>query len=283
MKYGFVIPGGDDIHEIVEFAKEIEKAGWDGVFLPDGISIDVGDMDPMPWFDSSVTMAAIAAATERVRIGTMVTAIPRRRPWKLAQEITTLDHLSRGRMILPVGTGAAPHDAGFYRVGEVMDVKGRATRMGESLKIISGLWAGERVYHEGEHYKVDGLRMSPTPLQKPRVPIWVVAMWPRPLSVDRAMLYDGIIPQVSRPEGGGNAPTPDDIRAIRAHAEERRGKDTPFDIIYEGETPGDNPDEAAAKLRPLAEAGVTWWIESRWEAPSRESLYERVRQGPPRI
>ncbi|HEU0113779.1 MAG TPA: LLM class flavin-dependent oxidoreductase, partial [Thermomicrobiales bacterium] len=109
MQYGFVITTGGP-REAADLAHEAEAAGWDGVFTWDGIAI-AGEPSYDPW----VTMAAMAMRTERVRLGAILTPPSRRRPWKLARETMTLDHLSHGRLILPVGLGALD-DAGFVAV-----------------------------------------------------------------------------------------------------------------------------------------------------------------------
>ena len=124
----------------------------------------------------------------------------------------------------------------------------------------------------------------PKPVQSPRIPIWVVAAWPSERSMARALRYDGLLPNVRNADGEPRDPTPDDIREIAAYVAERRDQPTPFDIIMEGETPGDDPARAAAIVRPFAEAGATWWNESRWGAMGDVELVRaRIRQGPPRI
>jgi alkanesulfonate monooxygenase SsuD/methylene tetrahydromethanopterin reductase-like flavin-dependent oxidoreductase (luciferase family) len=284
MKYGFVIPGGDNIRAIADIAHEIEDAGWDGVFIPDCISIDTPQHPPSPWLDPWITLAAIAMKTDRVRIGTMITPVSRRRPWKLAHEVLSLDHLSNGRIVLPVGLGAAGDDAGFYKVGEAMDLKTRAAILDEGLEIIAGLWRDEPAYFKGEHFTVEGLTLLPKPVQTPSIPIWVVAAWPRPKSMQRAARYDGILPTKMSPEGQHQPLTPDDIRAIRAYVSEHKGEDAPYDIIMEGETPGDDPQKAADTVGPMVEAGATWWLEAMWTDPNwQQNILTRVRQGPPRI
>jgi alkanesulfonate monooxygenase SsuD/methylene tetrahydromethanopterin reductase-like flavin-dependent oxidoreductase (luciferase family) len=122
MRYGFVLPGGD-VWTIPEMALEAETAGWDGVFIPDCISIDTPNYPPGPNYDPWILLTLMAMRTERVVLGPMLAAISRRRPWKLARETMTLDYLSRGRIVLPVGLGAAADDAGFYKVGEEMTAK----------------------------------------------------------------------------------------------------------------------------------------------------------------
>jgi hypothetical protein len=284
MQYGFVIPN-NDVHTAPELAAEAEAAGWDGVFIPDCIMIDTPDNPPAPWYDPWVVLAAMATRTQRVRLGPMLTALPRRRPWKLAQEVLTLDHLSGGRAILAVGVGAAPDDAGFYRVGEPMDRKTRAELMEEGLAIIAGLWRGERFSFDGAHYHVDAMQLLPRPVQQPRPPIWVVGAWPRPKSMSRAVQYDGLLPNLINPDGPPREVVPADIAAMRAWvAEHRPAESGPFDIIWEGRTPGDDPAQAAALVRPFVDAGITWWMEAMWGPPNGlEDVRARIRQGPPRV
>src|SRR5690242_10619992 len=153
MRYGFIIPSGD-VWTFPQLAVEAEAAGWDGVFLADCISIDSPNYPPADWYDPWILLALMAARTERVILGPMVAAISRRRPWKLARETMTLDHVSRGRIVLPVGLGASPDDAGFSKVGEEMSLKGRAQLIDECLDILKGAWSGEPFEHDGEHYHV---------------------------------------------------------------------------------------------------------------------------------
>src|SRR6266480_4918056 len=162
MKYGFIIPRGD-VDTIVAMAIEAEEAGWDGIFYWDGIYIEsIGGM-----YDPWVVLAAMALRTQHVRIGTTLTPPSRRRPWKLARETVTLDHLSNGRLILPVGLGAAGDDAGFYKVGEEMDMRVRAQILDESLDILDGLWSGKPFSYEGEHFHVQKMTLLPPPVQSP--------------------------------------------------------------------------------------------------------------------
>ena len=160
MHYGFLIPSGGP--------REVEESGWDGAFYWDGIAIGAFDT-----YDPWVVMAAMAMRTERVRIGAMLTPPARRRPWKLAREAATLDHLSGGRLVMPVGLGAAD-DGGFSKVGEPVDRKTRAQKLDESLEILTGLWSGEPFSNQGRHYQIEEMTFLPRPVQRPRIPIWVV-------------------------------------------------------------------------------------------------------------
>ena len=279
MKYGFVIEGGDP-SLMASLTREAEDAGWDGVFIADGISIGMKNMPAIPWYDPWVTLAAMAMSTERIRLGTLITPVSRRRPWKLARETVSIDHLSQGRLIFGVGLGAANDDGGFCKVGEAMELKVRAERLDEGLAILKGLWSGKPLSFKGDHYKVDDMTMVPTPVQSPRIPVWVVGVWPKVKSMTRAVKWDGIIPQVYKADMSYKI-TPDDIRAMKAFIGEHRTDSAPFDVIVGGSTPGKNRKKAMAAVRPLAEAGGTWWLEHMWA--SADKMRERIKQGPPRI
>jgi len=285
MRFGFILPTSEP-RVCAELAALAEHSGWDGVFIPDCIAIETPTVPPQPAYDPWVTLAAMAVATRRVRLGTMLTALPRRRPWKLAREVMTLDHLSQGRAILAAGMGAAPDDAGFYKVGEPMDLKTRAELLDEGLALLDGLWRGQPVTFHGRHYQVEGLTLLPRPVQRPRVPLWVVGVWPRPKSLARALRYDGLIPQMQSVAGQAPGPvTPDDLRAMRAYIAEHRPSAEPFDLIAEGELPAGVPARAAAQVQPYAEAGATWFLESRWSAGDdwERVVRGRLEEEPPRV
>lgn len=274
MRYGFVLPYGD-ARTAAELACTAEQAGWDGFFV----------WEPIWGFDAWVCLAAAAVRTTRIRLGTMLSPLSRMRPWKLASETVTLDHLSGGRLILSVGLGAV--NTGFAAFGEVTDRRTRAELLDEGLAVLTGLWAGQPFQFSGKHYTVQPADFypPPPPVQQPRIPIWVVGAWPRPKSLARALRYDGILPNVLGADGAMQAGSPADIRAIRAYIDECRSEDAPFDIVVEGTTPGDRPDLAAAQTAVWAAAGATWWIESLWEtigaADGPDRVRKRIEQGPP--
>lgn len=280
MQYGFVYPGGD-ARMAAEHAQAAEAAGWDGFFV----------WDPVWGVDAWVTLAAIAMRTERIRLGTMITPLSRRRPWKLASETATVDRLSNGRLILSVGLGAI--DTGFIQFGEQTDRKLRAELLDEGLDILTGLWKGQPFTYEGKHYHVKECSFfpPPPPVQRPRIPIWVVGAWPRPTSLRRVLRYDGLLPNKMKPDGTHDSSplTPDDLRAMRAYVDDHRAPGAPFDIVVEGRTPGEDRAQAAARVRPLAEAGATWYLEAMWDLSetvwqpeTQARIRARIEQGPPR-
>ncbi len=276
MKFGFVLPFGD-ARTAAEFAHDAEEAGWDGFFV----------WEPVWGIDAWVTLTAAAMRTERIRLGTMLTPLSRMRPWKLASETATLDNLSNGRVILSVGLGAV--DTGFEAFGEVTDRKIRAELLDEGLDILTGLWRGQPFHYEGKHYHVkeSDFFPPPPPVQKPRIPIWVVGAWPRQKSMRRVLKYDGLLPNKFNPDGTLAQVTPDDIRAMCAYVAAHRTAPTPFDIVVEGQTVGEDREQASATVHLWAEAGATWWLETSWAAsndPSRlAEVRKRIRQGPPRL
>src|SRR4051794_22678328 len=184
MQFGIVITPPDP-RVASELAADAEAAGWDGVFTWDAIS--TGES---PGFDPWIVLAAMAVRTTRVRLGAMIFAPSRRRPWKLARELGTLDVLSGGRALFPVGLGTLD-DQGFGAVGEAVPARTRAERLDETLAIIDGLASGEPFDFQGEHYEINGLILRPTPLQRPRIPVWVVGAWPHERSLRRAARWGG--------------------------------------------------------------------------------------------
>jgi alkanesulfonate monooxygenase SsuD/methylene tetrahydromethanopterin reductase-like flavin-dependent oxidoreductase (luciferase family) len=268
MNFGIILTDGGP-REAAGLAAEAEAAGWDGVFTWDGMAIG-----SMPTYDPWVTMAGMAMTTSRVRLGAMVTPPSRRRPWKLARETTSVDVLSGGRLVLPVGLGALD-DAGFGNVGETTDRRERAERLDESLAILEGLWSGRPFAFEGRHYRFGEMTFQPTPVQRPRIPTWVVGGWPSERSMSRALRYDGLLPNSL-----DGSLTPATLAEMAGWIAGRRSLEG-FDIVVEGTTPAE-PVEAAAMVAPWREAGATWWVESDWNSGTVENLRRRISAGPPR-
>ena len=284
MNYGLVVPNVGmfgDARMLADMAYEAEEAGWDGFFLWDTIHYLADNRESVcdPW----VALAAIAMRTQRVRIGPMVTPLSRRRPWKLVRETVSLDHLSHGRLTLGVGLGDLA-DRGLTHFGETTDAKVRAKLLDEGLDVLVGLWSGQPFSYHGEHYHVDEITFLPTPVQSPTIPIWVGGFWPRKGPLQRAMHWDGTYLGKVNEDGTFSDMTVEDVQALYTYVKAHRGAKTPFDIVVSGETPGDNLEQARAKLEPLAEAGATWWLESigPWRG-SLDDIHRRVEQGPLRI
>lgn len=278
MKFGFVTSVGS-VHDYITMASEAEKHGWDGVFVWDDISVGLRDV-----FDPWVMLGAIATVTERITVGAMVFSLARRRPWKVARETLTIDHISNGRFVLPVGLGGT-WDGGYSRVStDDPDRRIRAAKLDECLDILKLAWTGEKVSYDGENYQMQDMHFRPPPIQQPRIPVWPVGAWPYERSLSRAARWDGIIAYDMSNDSRDEEISPQVIAGIKAWMGEHRSSPDPFEIIVEGMTSGTNHVADRAKLEPLVEAGATWWIESRWEDDETpETLMKRIRQGPPRI
>lgn len=277
MRYGFVLPGGTATEQL-ELAVLAEQTGWDGVFVWEGAyGVDAWSL-----------LSAMAVRTTRVRLGTMLTPLPWRRPWKVASQALTLDQLSAGRAIVSVGLGAV--ETGLGSAGEIVDRRHRAELLDEGIDVMTALWSGDWKY-EGRHHRIDLTESieflgGNIPVQQPRIPVWVVGAWPRPKSMRRVLRCDGLLPVTMNDEGF--RPTkPDDIRAMIDWLDANGGRRSGFDVVMEGETPPDR-DAAADIVRPWQDAGCTWWLDARWELPHHggdrlAQVRKRLEAGPPSL
>jgi alkanesulfonate monooxygenase SsuD/methylene tetrahydromethanopterin reductase-like flavin-dependent oxidoreductase (luciferase family) len=261
MRVGLYLPLFDPLADpatVARLAAEAENAGWDGFFLWDHIRW----REPVAAVgDTQVTLAAIAAATERIRLGPLVTPLARRRPAKVARETVALDLLSGGRLTLGVGLGSDEFGSEYSITGEELDDRRRARMLDEALEILEAAWSGEPVRHRGEHYTVDAMRFLPRPVQRPGVPVWVAGFAGRAMPMRRAARYDGFFP-IRLESADQLAEIVARVGALREEA--RRNHDEPYEVIAELE-PGDDP-------APYREAGATWLL----VAPDWEEL-DRVR------
>lgn len=270
MKYGIIVNAGTPT-EMVGLAEEAETAGWDGVFYFDAVSIEDLELHD-PW----VILAAMAVRTTRVTLGLMVAAPTRRRPWVLARQTMSVDQLSGGRLVVPVGLGALD-DAAFGNVGEPVGVRERAQILDETLAILDGLWSGEPFAWEGAHYRFGPMKLVPTPIQKPRIPIWTIAIWPRMRTIQRAARWDGAVVQADSAED--LAHVVDAVRAERAAG----GREGSFDYVINGKSSATDHAAAADTAAQYERAGATWWIEADWDQPySVKSVRHRIEAGPPK-
>ncbi|MBI5959011.1 MAG: TIGR03619 family F420-dependent LLM class oxidoreductase [Chloroflexi bacterium] len=281
-----------DVRRLADLAREAEQIGWDGFFLWDHIAPyndQAGRGEPVgePAVDPWIALTAVALNTQTIRLGTTVTPIPRRRPWKLARETVSLDRLSHGRLILGVGIGLGEGE--WADLGEEADSRVRGSMLDEGLEVLTRLWSGETFSYEGQHYHIKRAQFLPTPVQ--HIPVWVGGFWPNKAPFRRMAHYDGMFPlfQAHGPEQVALLK-----EAVTFVQDQRRAANLtgPFDVINVGVSPGDDPAEAAVRVGAAAEAGMTWWLELLMPevygfAPSQpeafEALRARVLQGPPRI
>ena len=276
---GLAVPCfADDPAELVRLGIDAERAGLDGFFLWDHlVHSDTGEGPPVvdPW----QVLAVVAASTSRIALGTMITPVARRRPWKLAKEITTLDLLSGGRAILGVGLGAP--DSEFSLFGEPAGARHRAELLDEGLEVVAGLCAGRPFSYAGNHFTVGPVQFLPRPVQRARIPIWVGGLLPASGPLIRAARWGGFVP-IHRERPGGQA-TPEDIAGVRDRIEALRGTTANYDIAVWGEL--DSAGQVAAALPAYRDAGATWFIESPTSRPGwldavRERLREPTGRGP---
>jgi alkanesulfonate monooxygenase SsuD/methylene tetrahydromethanopterin reductase-like flavin-dependent oxidoreductase (luciferase family) len=277
MKFGIYLSNyGEAIsaRSLSELARASEAAGWDGFFLFDHILVSKNQGHRMvdPW----VALAAMSMTTERIRLGTTLTPLARRRPWKLARETVTLDHLSNGRLTLTVGLGA-PHLAEFGYFGEQTDRRVRAGKLDEGLQILTGLWSGKPFAFSGKYYHLEKVRFQPTPLQSPRIPIWVGGYWPNRAPFRRAARWDGAFPLK---HAGGM--TPKDFVDVKSFIDAQRVADAPYDLVSMGYLL-DQPGEKRSKsLESFSAVGVNWWLESFFrQKDDYDKLMARIEGGPP--
>jgi alkanesulfonate monooxygenase SsuD/methylene tetrahydromethanopterin reductase-like flavin-dependent oxidoreductase (luciferase family) len=271
LRYGvFLPPFGElaDPRTQAALAAEAETAGWDGYFVWDHV---VRVDDSLPVSDPFVVLAAVACATTRLTIGPLITPLARRRPWVVARQTVTLDHLSGGRLVLGVGLG---NDNGreLSAFGEELDAVARGRLLDESLEILTGLWSGARVSHNGL-LTVEDVRFVPGPVS--RIPVWVGGTWPNKPPMRRAARYDGFFPI------GEAMHSPEDVAALQAFVRDLRDDDLPFDVILHGRD-ARHEDGTPADLTGLAEAGATWWLEALQPTDTLAMAYALITAGPPR-
>ena len=254
---------------VVDLAQAAEAAGWEALFVWDHLAWawDVPSADP--W----VVLGAAAQATARLRLGTAVTPLPRRRPAVVASAVATLDRLSGGRVIFGAGAGGVA--AEFTAFGEPDGAGDRAAMLDEGLEVITALWSGEPVDHAGRFYRVGGVRLAPLPLQRPRVPVWIGGH--SPAALRRAARWDGWVVGCDDERGAMVVP-PARIAAGAAAMAGQRPAGGPRDIAVTGASAGPGDPTAGA----YAGAGATWWLEHIHERRgSRASMLERISAGPP--
>ncbi|HEU0191736.1 MAG TPA: LLM class flavin-dependent oxidoreductase [Mycobacterium sp.] len=249
-----------DPHAFADIARAAERSGWDGLFVWDHLLSPVaGEWDIAdPW----IALAAAATVTDRIRLGPMVTPLPRRRVVKLARETVTLDRLSRGRLILGLGTG---RDIGreYSAFGDNADLHTLSRVLDEGAAVLTALWAGDTVTHHGDVF-VDGVRIIPGPLQQPRIPIWFGTNRSTGRPIERAARYDGIFPHGMDAAG---------IARIAQTVESIRGSRDGFDIAA--------AVRADTTLDDLRAAGATWVVHEFWPGDRPDQVLRLIERGKP--
>lgn len=271
MHYGLeIIPFGaySDPRAVVRLAQAAEAAGWEAVALWDHLLFPYGAGDP--W----ITLAAVATATTRLKLITGIAPLPRYRPQLLARTLTALDILSEGRLIFGTGLGVAFDQAPF---GDPTDAPTLAAMLDEGLDVVTRLCSGEPVTHQGRFYTVEGAQLVPTPVQQPRIPVWIGG--DSPTALRRAARWDGwIIGTIN--EQGTITKAPEQLAAQVEILRSHRADDSPFDIAVDGISPASDH----RLVQAYAAAGATWWLEAIFGMRgSTEEMLARINAGPPVI
>ena len=164
-------PQAKDAGRVLEMAQRVELAGLDSVWVGDSLTAK-------PRLEPLSTLAAIAACTKRVRLGTAVLLAALRHPVLLAQTCATIDVISQGRLVIGAGVGGAFNDA-QVREWQAAGVgpKGRATRLEEVVEIVKGLGSGQAVDYPGKHFNLDRVEMLPRPVHPGGVPFLLACHW----------------------------------------------------------------------------------------------------------
>ncbi|GAB2880514.1 LLM class F420-dependent oxidoreductase [Streptomyces deserti] len=266
--------------DLVEVARAADRAGFaylaccDHVGIPRRLAAAMSTV----WYDPVATLSFLAAATEHVRLLSHVAVVGLRHPLLTAKQYATLDHLSRGRLILGVGAGHVPEE--FEALG--VDFRRRGPLLDETIDALrAALGPEEFPEHHGERYDFEGLGQRPRPAQ-PRLPVWVGGS--SPAAVRRAALKgDGWLPQ-----GDPRDRLPAQLARIRRLREEA-GLDAPFTVgaitepLYAGEpawevgrrTLTGSPDALAESLRAYRAMGVHQ-IQVRFRSRSRGELTDQI-------
>jgi alkanesulfonate monooxygenase SsuD/methylene tetrahydromethanopterin reductase-like flavin-dependent oxidoreductase (luciferase family) len=271
----------EDPGELIDLGVAAERAGFDGFFLWDHM-VWANDGDGPPIIDPWLVLAVVAANTTRIRLGTMITPVPRRRPWQLARETTTLDRISGGRLILGVGIGSPAYgDFGIFH--EPVSDRERAELLDEGLDVLAGLWSGEKFSYQGKRFTIDPVRFTPSPVQRPRIPVWVGGVLPAPRPIARAARWDGMVPiryaerRLVRPSAGDIADVRGQIEALRGPGQ--GGSAEGVDLVVWAEV-ASAPGEVEELAPGYEKAGATWWIETARPEPGWwEGIQARVRRG----
>ncbi|MEU6378815.1 LLM class flavin-dependent oxidoreductase [Streptomyces sp. NPDC046909] len=287
MRFSVNIPNfGDfaDVRNVTKVAVAAEQVGWDGLFVWDHVLHR--RHQGRPFADPWMLLTAAALATTRIRLGTLLTPVPRYRPQQLARQVATLDHMSGGRAVFAAGLGGPIEDE-YLSFGDTAEPHVLAERLDEGLDLLGRYWSGEPVNHHGGHYEVRDVTLLPATVQRPRPPVWIGGFWPRRRPMRRAAQWDGAVPLFETARHGV-VPDAADVRELVAYVSKHRTADAahPYEFVLGGATPLD-PAKAKDVIGPLHDAGATWWDERQIQTgPDLDRLtpvLRRVEAGPPTL
>jgi probable F420-dependent oxidoreductase len=254
--------------EMVQFARDVEEMGYEGLVVPEHLVVKVGDRTPHPnkfqlepdlsFPDPFCVFSAMAAVTSRLRFLTMVYVVPLRNVFAVTKQAATLAVLSNNRFVLGTGTGWLPEE--FDTVGEDWSTRGR--RFDEMLDIMRDFWDDGYAEYHGKFFDFPESGMFPVPTQP--VPVWIGGHSSR--AAQRAARFDGYLPM-----DGLHDRTRQEFAAIDAYRAEH-GLDGPYERMITG-----NVEPTVDNLRRMAEedgiTGVSVYPWRPWRQPSRAKDY----------
>ncbi|QLJ03516.1 LLM class flavin-dependent oxidoreductase [Streptomyces sp. NEAU-sy36] len=285
MRFSVNVPNfGDfaDPRAVAVLAGAAEQAGWDGLFVWDHVLHR--RHQGRPFADPWILLTAAALATSRIRLGTLLTPVPRYRPEQLARQVATLDRLSGGRVIFAAGLGGPVEDE-YGSFGDTAGPRELAGRLDEGLELVTRFWSGEPVDHHGRHYTARDVTLLPPTAQRPRPPVWIGGFWPHRRPMRRAARWDGAVPLFETARHG-QVPDLAQVRELVGFVREQRAgeEERPFEFVLGGAT---DPATAPDVIGPLRDAGATWWDERQLQGgPDLDRLapvLRRVEAGPPAL
>jgi alkanesulfonate monooxygenase SsuD/methylene tetrahydromethanopterin reductase-like flavin-dependent oxidoreductase (luciferase family) len=267
-----IVPFGEfaDPRLFARLARAAEESGWEGLFVWDHLAYVFGFAGMDPW----IALSAAAVVTQKIKLGVDVSPLPRYRPHVLAQTMTTLDHLSQGRVVLGAGLGGSLEE--FSAFGEPAEPRQRGLMLDEGLQVLDGLLRGETLDHHGQFYTVKGVTLTPLPVQQPRPPFWIGG--DSRAALRRAARWDGWVIPANDMEGK-MVLSPDDLAAKVEFILQHRAHAEPLEVAIGGCS---RVDENGLPLS-YAEVGATWWLETLFGLRGTPAeMLRRVEAGPPR-
>jgi alkanesulfonate monooxygenase SsuD/methylene tetrahydromethanopterin reductase-like flavin-dependent oxidoreductase (luciferase family) len=279
MKFGINIPNFGYFGEpqnITYLSELVEKSGWDGLFIWDHVQAFPEWHRGLPFIDPWIALSIISMKTEKIFLGPYITPLPRRRPWQVYRQATSIDHLSKGRLMLGFGIGTPEFD--FSSFGDTSDPKIKGEMLDEALEIINKFQTQEPFSYNGKYYNLNDVLLNPGPYKK-KIPIFIAGQWPNKKPMRRAAKFDGVVPISSTwPE----YLSPDEINELHQYIVSHRTRDDPIEIMVGGITPSDK-SEGKSIIKKYEKVGMTWWSEdiNAIRGPIDE-LIERIETGPPK-
>ncbi len=275
VRHGLFLPPFDglaDVERMADLAVVAEESGWDGFFVWDHLCYPAPVHDIL---DPYICLAVIAARTQRISLGPMVTPLVRRRPQVVARQAVALDRLSKGRLVMGFGIGDDYPGSELACFGELTDAGERGRALDEGLAIFLGLVSGEEVNITGEFYTARDVAFYPAAYRPHGITVWTAGRWPNRAPIRRAARHQGmVVIQMTEP---------DQVGELKMRLAEDGADLDHFDIVVWGQRDEKMEYRRDERYTQWAEGGVSWFL----TGPGPFNLdYDEVREyvagGPPR-